>query len=354
MSLVTLPRPMAYPDIPTTGVVGLTNRTINDDTDELAILFQLPQSGTLTAIAISVGALTASENSVPFRLETVGTDGFPTGTLYQTNATGTANITTSNSIVSVSINGGSGVAATVNNLVAWRWKRNTTGTLNTAFFTDDAASSVPGYPTVHDYNITSAGAWGRPNCGHPLISVQIDGAWSQPTGCLSGLAVFSDNTITNPAQGGLLIQPVVGMRAIGAVLPINLVTNAVFTFDLYSDPLGTPVSVATTIPIYSAYGIPAQTRVMEVPFVAPATLVANAPYALVLTPTAAANPVMRGWTLDTTYQAAYPNGPDMVYVSRANSASGAFSATATKTLNGAVLIDAIDTGGGGQFVLAAN
>jgi hypothetical protein len=119
MTLQALPSRICIPNIPIVSP-SYTGLIINDDTDEIAILICIPISGTaLKEVIFSTGTITTGENAVPVRIETVGANGLPSGSLYVANANGTVNIADGDdsTLKSVAINGGTGVACTAGNWV---------------------------------------------------------------------------------------------------------------------------------------------------------------------------------------------------------------------------------------------
>lgn len=72
-----------------------------------APVFEIKKSGTVTDVILltSTGGISGSP-TVGVRLETVGTDGYPTGTLYHANGTGTSGTITTNNAHTVTLAGG--------------------------------------------------------------------------------------------------------------------------------------------------------------------------------------------------------------------------------------------------------
>jgi len=116
MALTALPGRLIFPWHALIAFAGASfvSLTINDDTDEVAIIFQSPAAGALQTVAFLTGTTTTGENGVPGRLETLNASGNPSGTLIDspTNvATGTVDIAAAddNVLKTMSINGGTGV-----------------------------------------------------------------------------------------------------------------------------------------------------------------------------------------------------------------------------------------------------
>ena len=95
-----------------------TNISLSASGHYLALVMQLPESGTITGGVIRVGAVTSPPISVTVGYETVGTDGYPTGTNYGGSSPATISITAAGIVYftlanSAGANAGDVVALTV-------------------------------------------------------------------------------------------------------------------------------------------------------------------------------------------------------------------------------------------------
>lgn len=105
MSLVTLRHPIIYPHMwhshgaPTTGEFnGLAGFALSSGSQRHAWVVCAPKSGNITHVAFMLTTVT-TDVSLDMRIETVGTDGNPTGTLWATNTKGTSPTTHSINII---------------------------------------------------------------------------------------------------------------------------------------------------------------------------------------------------------------------------------------------------------------
>lgn len=92
----------------------------NAASEGAAWIFQAPVTDTLTHLVFATGTVTTG-STLDGRIETVGTTGNPSGTLYNASGTGTLAIvatTDNNKILELPINGGSGVAITRGDYIA--------------------------------------------------------------------------------------------------------------------------------------------------------------------------------------------------------------------------------------------
>lgn len=345
MTLRVLPNPIMIPPLPSV-LVSPANPTVNDDSDVVGFTIDIPATGTWTDIAFPTGAITTGENAVPVRIETLGTNGLPSGTLYATGSSGTVDIaaTDDNVIKSVSINSGTGVSCTLGDKVAIRASRNGSGTLNGVLFRYLSASS--GLPHFVDYNITSAGAWSK-TTGMPMVMVKINGAWMCPPGCLPYSGNQTGEAGASPTEKGGKWRYPVSVRAIGMTAVINTAADSTAKLSLHSDPEGTPALVAAT-PVIDTDSNQAQGayRYVSGLFTAPCTLAANTDYGPVVSPQETENVTTSYYPVDATYAAA---NLGCIWLARADGSS-AFTPNTARLAAVSLIIDAIDDGGGaGDF-----
>jgi hypothetical protein len=352
MTLANLPAPLHLPwsDVRwvTEASYTISSLTINDDTDEIAFIVEIPATGTLSQLYFYTGTITTGENGIPVRLETVGTDGNPSGTLIDspTNAaTGTVDIAnTDDSVIkTVSINSGSGVTVSYGQIVAIRIKRNTSGSLSGALFSYSSSPGSPGISGVRDYNIGGAGVWTK-TTAKPLLSVLINSVWYPIARCTGGgVKAGSVDNIASPKERGMLINVPVAMRAIGAIINGTFAAGSSFVLSLYEDPTGTPVLRAST-PVTDTDSVQsASSRGVSRLFAVPFNLMPNTDYVIVLTPQDATALGINYLTCNATYANSNPAGPRGTFFGRDNSASGAFSETNTRIPLICLIVDQVDT-----------
>jgi hypothetical protein len=86
MAMVTIPQPISYPEgLELSALLGVNGGTTIDAAGEyFAWIWQAREAMTISHIAMSIGTVSAS-GAADLRVETVGTDGFPSGTLWAAN-----------------------------------------------------------------------------------------------------------------------------------------------------------------------------------------------------------------------------------------------------------------------------
>lgn len=126
-------------------------------------VFQAPVTDTLTHLIFATGTVTTGA-TVNGRIETIGANGFPSGTLYDANATGTLTLvatTDNNKILELAINGGTGIAITKGDAIACtvRAPSGSPGTFQLAFAAQNIGIRQPSFPyAVRDVS-GGAGNW---------------------------------------------------------------------------------------------------------------------------------------------------------------------------------------------------
>lgn len=349
-ALVSLPGPIVVPwASPAVVLIGTSYLTVNDDTDEMAYICQIPKTGTLTQLAFTVGTVTVADTAVPVRIVNLTTGGNPDdASLYKTSpdSTGTANISTSSTVVAASINGGTGVSCTLGDVIGVVIQRTaSTGTLNAQI----KYNQIPGnaLPQIQDYNITAGTTWTK-TVGSPMLMFNI-GGWTAPIGCSGGgLISLTSSTIASPAEAGILVNLPFSARAIGVAAQVIFPAASSAKFTLYSDPTGTPVSRAATPAIDTDISTSiSAARPFRSYFTAPFTISANTNYVVAMSPQDATSLSLQYFSCNATYAASNPTGSGGVLYSRANSASGAFSPTTTNIPIMGLIIDQVDSGGTG-------
>jgi hypothetical protein len=361
-ALQTLPARIFYPSLSL--FTGSGTIQINDDTDEMSYAFAFPKTGTCTAASLTTATITTGDTAVPFRVETVGTDGNASGTLYHANATGTMAIADAddNVVLPVSFNGGTGFPCTAGDIAILRWKRDSVcgtpcGDLNGQFrfatsFTSLNVASIPG---VSDFNVTAGAAWTRQISSQPLLALNI-GGWALPPGCLGGISgAAATDAFQLDDERGILINTPISMRVVGATFIGTIAAATTIKLSLYSDPTGTPdLETATATIDTDVFQTGVGNRGMAIYFTAPETLTASTDYVLALSPQGAVNVSITYFPTNATYAAAYHSGSTGVWQSRANVAD-AFTPNTGRIPIMALIVDQIDTGSaGGKFISDLN
>lgn len=358
MALVTLPYKIIHPWHAIVGwrALGIgTVKLINDDTDKVAAIIQIPKSGLLTGVQFGTGTITTGENAVPIRIETIdGTTGSPSGTLAYTNANGTADIGAADDnvlLACTNINSSSGVTVAAGDLVAIVIARNASGTLNGNVMRYSAVGSglASGFPYINDFNIGGAGVWTKTPAAFPCLSLNIGGAWVAPDGCLGGIINQATASFQSAAEQGVLVNLPFSFRVVGAIVALGMTAGTTVIVRLYAAPTTSPSVVANSATIDTDAAANTAAEPARFTFTTPYVCAANTNYVLAVSPQGAVNVGLNYLTANNTYNAAWPGGSTWAYYGRASGGATVFTETTARVPQIAIIIDQIDTGSGGPF-----
>jgi hypothetical protein len=206
-----------FPSVISRGSPGSTNARIvvamNGSGDRLAMVFQSPRTGTIDSIGFATGTVITSQ-SLDVRLETVGTNGHPTGTLATAGATGAEATPASNTMYDVSL--GTGHAASAGDrLAAVVQFTSTVGSLQLVSSVCDNLISGHLFPYI-DFN--GSGSYAMDDVV-PALSVRIGGVCYH-VGSYPGIDLFRTSftsASTPDERGNRFVLPVpMWTRGIGA------------------------------------------------------------------------------------------------------------------------------------------
>lgn len=192
---------------------------IDADSEGWGMVFQAPETGTITGFGACTGTLTTGDAGTVFALRNVdltATPGIPGGT---THASGAVNVNASNTWFDVA---GLSYAATKGELLSVTITRPASGSLNTQFrgFSQDRSSNTTGFP----YCVANVGAgWAVAN-NSPIFAVNYGGTYhhirgAHPFSAITSTAFGSGST---PDVIGNVIIPRFKCRASGVWLWILL------------------------------------------------------------------------------------------------------------------------------------
>lgn len=141
------------------GVAGGSSSPLDADGEMFGSICKIPKTGTLTKIAIRLSTVTTGD-TLKISLQTVdATTGFPTGSLYVANASGTVVVGGGDDYVTkwVEINSGTGVSVSRGDVVAvvYEYDSYVAGNLTLRVF----GSGAQGFP----YNAQNIGGWAMTN-----------------------------------------------------------------------------------------------------------------------------------------------------------------------------------------------
>lgn len=355
MALVTLNQPAYWGIVSGNVAAGCANSDLIMDAsgEAVAYIFQAPKTGTIAAVIPRIDAVVGTPPDLLCTIETVGTTGLPTGTLWatDTSASHTAVASTSPEITLTAA-----ASVTAGDLLCVRFEWATaysSGSVELRNYNMGGNSNRHSFPVV--YHDTGAGFASSSLQPHPMMCLKYgDGSYVVPWGVwppatISSLVIDSG---TNPDEVGWYITAPAAMQVGGGyVWHQATADDAQFDVVTYS-AAGTSPAVANTASIYhrAAQFLNPSTST-GVYFGKATDLVKDSDYAVVFS-----NP-------DTTsdFRLFYLDVADANHLGTAagklawasrDGGTGAFTKTTTRIPAGAVMITAIDDGagsGGGSF-----
>lgn len=313
-----------------------SNALIDAEGESFAFIFFPPKTGAIRKFTIRTGSTTASAGDLEFRAETVGADGFPTGTLWNAGASATVNVTSGNTYYTATL----GTDATVSNLdapMALVIRIPAGSTLQTEITRESNFGHFP-------YAASNVGSgYTLVNAQGPFVVEYSDGTIVPIINALPGHpATQNINTGTTPDEVGNIFRFSVPCRIRGVWATIFAGTAADFDLVLYE---GTTVRLTRTVSdqLANASGVRSL-----FPVIFPATFEAapNTDYRIVVKPTTGTNvPLTRVIVPSAAAMGMMDGGTTIRRTERTD--GGAFSEVDTERVMVGVLIDALELGGGG-------
>lgn len=341
---------MAMTDYPTHCFPGIIIRTGNrtlalqavtlDAAGEKATcVFQVPKTGNISHVHFKCGTVTSSGDA-DVRLETVdATTGQPSGTLVGTNTNATQTISSSNTWFRVALTASASV--TVDTLIALVIS-NSTGNYQVSL--TDAVACVNNFPYSNNF---VGGAWATQPYTMVMLVEYDDTTYPLLPGILPIKTITNVNLSTGstPDEAGLKFTAPVSLRAKGVWAYFDCDNTC--EIHLYDSGGSSIASVVGGIDPQVRTGNSAGSHFYY--FGASVTLTAGATYRVVFKPTSGSNITIPVFDIDNAaYMSAFPGGTDMVYTSRTD--AGAWSETTTRRPNIGLLVDGIESGGGGPLI----
>jgi hypothetical protein len=320
-----------------------TSLTLNDTTDKVAFFMTIPKTGVLKKIVIGTSTVTVGDSGFTVRIETVYTDGNPSGILLYANGTGTINIANgdTNYFKECSINSTTGINVAMGTQ-CFIVLANASALANLQIRTGQSQfSATSSFVISHDYNITSASAWTK-GSNIPDLGINIDDVWYSPISSILAKQSMTSTTFANPKERAVRIYSPNRIRTFGWRCYMAMAAASTFKIILYSNPTGSPVVVATSDIIDSDKSSSANTRIYEGNFNGTAILEKNTNYALAIAPQGAENATYTSNTIDATYVGASPTGQYATLYSRDTTGTTSFTETTTVFPNMAILTDQVE------------
>lgn len=322
---------------------------LNDAAGEAwAFAFQVPKTGTIDRVLFHTGTVTTAQN-MAITLETVGTDGLPSGSAYggSTGATWSPIDTDDNKTVEITLGGTA--SATVGDICCVRgeWS-GSAGNLNINYLGGSGVGRK--FPKVLP---DTGSGFGTSTYGIPMVCLRYnDASYVVPFGCAPPGTVTSINTSssTSPQEIGFWINAPFAATLLGAWATCRTFgTTQTSTMALYTTPSGTPASQRSVAPTHSQL-TPVNDAVglMFNPY----DLAASTDYVLGFLQSSTSNFTLYYYDVENAnHWGGFGGGSSITYASR-NSGGGAFTNTTTRKLIGALFLSQIHdgTGGGGGLL----
>lgn len=324
------------------GGTSLSTKTLDASTDKLAFVFQVPKSGNITKIGFRTGTVTVAD-TLKITLQTVDSNGDPTGTLYGGSALVTQAAPASNTWYEVTL--GTPAAAIQGDVVAVVIEFNSyvAGNLSISIHADG-----PKFPYI---NQNDAATWTHQAGGIMMVIGYDDGSYpitnTLPITALTSQAYNSGST---PDERALKFSFPVAVRVCGASIFVAPTAGSAFDVVLY-DTDGTTVLASVSMD-GDVRGGTAINR-MAIYFTSPVILTAGASYRLSIKPTNANNITVLEYTVNAAaYLEAIPGGTSCILSTRTD--AGAWTDTTTIRPKQGLIIDQVDNGANSETPIQTN
>lgn len=339
MSIVTIP-PFYWPErIWTAGVLGVSTQAIVTATSQrMAFIFPAPKTGNIRTLQFRVTAATANGDT-DCRLESVSSRN-PSGSLFGTNT--------------------NGALAQASHAAGWK---SVTMTADAAVTAGDELAMVlvpSGGSTSVTFAVTIEGQAGPSGANYPYTGVSTSSSYSLNTASqFACFAVGYDdgsisfipatwpssaenshafNSGSTPDEIGIVLTPPGPLRARGCYLSIDFDNAA--DIILYDTDGSTPLATVSPSNVRATSG-----GVHEFMFSSPVSLTASSTYRLAVKP-GASNVTLYSFDVNAAGLLDMMSGGQGIYWTQQVNAGGWTETTTRRPLMG-LIIDGIDSGGGG-------
>lgn len=257
--------------------MSVTNLTVNAN-NKVANVFQVPSGNSLSKVGFFVVSCSANA-TVDVRIETVGADGNPTGTLVSAGANVNHNITTAMTNAWQEVTLGTAAAVTPGQLIAVV----VSNTVSAGTFIVGTPANATGQFQMPYCDVFTA-SWSKTTANTLLSAVQIDGAWANVPAIIPATALTQAafGSTSSPDERGNKITLPFAARAVG-IWALNAYTNtsSAFNYKVY-DPDGVAlVDEAWDADYRSSLNSNGRTTFY---FDSPVTLARNQPYRISIVP----------------------------------------------------------------------
>lgn len=244
MALTDLGMRIAYPPM-WEHASGNFNRSLDADGEKFAYCFPIHKSGDITAIDFYVGAFTQCTNGLTVSIETVGTDGFPTGTNYggSSPATGVSVGATGWFTATLATEATATKGDRVAVVITWTtWASGNNIGIRCHYY----ATGSFGYPLVATYE---SSAWGFRNMYKMVGALKYTSTYYPDDPLIGGGgADYTYDSSTSPDEIGNKFTLPFGCRVTGAWFSLATIKNANIRVRVYdsSDVVQATVTIGDT------------------------------------------------------------------------------------------------------------
>ncbi len=314
------------------------NLTLDAASEKAAVIFQIPQDGNIVGAVFTTNAVSVTAGPLTFTvtLETVDSNGFPTGTLFHANATVTQAIATTddNTQFEVAWTSFVGTGGTVVALVV---AAPGAGTL------DVDIARMRGYATTFPYTALFTASWAKVAGSGGVCALKYDDGYHYVPGVfpIETTTNTSFNNTSNPDQRGAKFQLPGPVRITGACCRVD--GDADFDIILYDS--GGSVQLTHSHTTNERAGT--DRGAFDYMFDGSFELAANTVARIVLKPTSASDITVPQWNVSAVALMDAFQGGQNFHLTTKDGAS-AFVDTTTVVPHIGIIYDGIaDDGGGG-------
>ncbi len=319
-----------------------SNNTLDAASEKAAAIFQIPQDGNIVGASFTTNIVSVTAGPLTFTvtLETVDSNGFPTGTLFHANATVTQAIATTDDDTQFE--------------VAWTSFVGTGGTLvalvvaapGSGTFDVDIAR-IRGYNATFPYTALFTASWAKVSGGGGVCALKYDDGYHY----ISGIFPIETNTNTTfnngstPDERGAKFQLPGPIRITGAWIRID--GDANFDIILYDSGGSVQLTHSYTLNERSGTDRGAYDFMFDGSF----ELAANTVARIVIKPTSGSNITVIQWNVSAAaLMDAFSGGQNFHLTTRTD--AGAWTDTTTVMPHIGIIYDGIaDDAGGGAGLL---
>jgi hypothetical protein len=304
--------------------------------EKAGMIFTVPKAGTISKVGFTTRTVTTGA-TVDVRIETVGGDGFPTGTLWATNTNGAQVIADANDNTWFLKSLTAGAVVAEGDIIAVVVVTPSGGNM------EIGRARFDEYMFPYTAHFTSS--WAKAtNTGTPLVALEYnDGSYGVADGVypITSITAVSYNSGSTPDEKGLILSLPFKCRAIGAWAKCSPTAGGTMRYKLYDSDGSTVLAQTPSLDqdiILSTDGNNYHCR-----FTSAVTLQKDAAYRLTILPETATDVQPMGFGVNAAaIMDSFCGGQNIHLTTRTD--GGSWSQTATERLAMGLLIDQFDDG----------